>query len=130
VSTINCANCGITFDLPDHFEEKRRNDHATFYCPNGHSQYFPGKTKEQKRIEELEQQLARTRERESRTFHELLSEREEWKHLAKTCPICGEEIAGRLRVRENIVQRLADHLRFEHGAVARRRALPRASEAA
>lgn len=49
--TINdqtCANCGIVFGLSSTYEEKRRNDHATFYCPNGHSLHFSGESKAEK----------------------------------------------------------------------------------
>lgn len=41
--------------VPDTWERKRRADHTTFYCPNGHDQYFPDETEEEK----LRKQLAR-----------------------------------------------------------------------
>lgn len=43
-TVITCCNCGIHFAVPSDFKNKRVNDHDTFYCPSGHSQYFPGKT--------------------------------------------------------------------------------------
>lgn len=129
MGSLVCAHCGVQFSMPDHLEDTHRREHSTFYCPNGHSQYFPGKTREEKRIAELELALERTNRRTSDRFHDLLAEREEWKRLARSCPICGEPIAARLRVPENIVARIADHLRFEHGAVERRRALPRGEAA-
>lgn len=54
LSTCNCSVCGIVYTLPCNFMEKRMVDHERFYCPNGHSQHFPGKSKEQERIEHLE----------------------------------------------------------------------------
>lgn len=36
-----CAACGITFAAPDHFFNSRRDDHKSYYCPNGHSLWFP-----------------------------------------------------------------------------------------
>lgn len=44
LETLDCANCGITFAIPDFFMRNRRDDHNNFYCPNGHIQYYPAKT--------------------------------------------------------------------------------------
>ena len=49
-----CVECGIEFTLPDEFQRKLRQCHNTFFCTNGHRQYYPGKTDEEKRIEHLE----------------------------------------------------------------------------
>lgn len=51
---VNCANCGIEFCLPQAVEDKRREDHKTFYCPNGHSNYYPAATEKERRIRQLE----------------------------------------------------------------------------
>jgi hypothetical protein len=40
----SCANCGMPLALPSDFERERRRDHKSFYCPRGHSQYFPGES--------------------------------------------------------------------------------------
>lgn len=49
-STITCSKegCGISFMVPSHWSQKRREDHKTFYCPNGHSQWFPQESEEEK----------------------------------------------------------------------------------
>lgn len=44
----DCANCGVIFGMPVEIEERRRDDHRTFYCPNGHSLHFSGPTKAEK----------------------------------------------------------------------------------
>ena len=44
LSTSVCSECGVVYTLPCHFRETRLEDHATFYCPNGHAQCFPGKS--------------------------------------------------------------------------------------
>lgn len=119
--SITCSSCGIRWDVPDQYQDDRRQDHATFYCPNGHSQWYPGKTAQEKKIAELEKQLAKNREFQRERFHDLLEQREEWKDLALRCPICREKVAKRLTVHENIMRRLDEHLRSEHGAVDRRR---------
>lgn len=41
---IQCANCHVPFGMADTFAADRRRDHKTFYCPSGHSQYFPGES--------------------------------------------------------------------------------------
>lgn len=40
--TITCCNnkCGLVFAVPAGWKNARRTDHAWFYCPNGHRQYF------------------------------------------------------------------------------------------
>lgn len=47
------ANCGGQW-LPAGKVRQLRESHQTFYCPSGHSQWFAGKTAQEKRIEELE----------------------------------------------------------------------------
>lgn len=54
---IDCAKCHMTFGIPDRFQKDRRNDHATFYCPAGHDNYYPGKSE----AEKLREQLDRTK---------------------------------------------------------------------
>ncbi len=53
------AGCGITFAVPRGWQRERQEDHTTFYCPNGHQQYFPGETD----AERLAKELARERQR-------------------------------------------------------------------
>jgi len=40
----HCPSCGLWYPLPTHYEDARREDHKTFYCPNGHSCYYPQQT--------------------------------------------------------------------------------------
>lgn len=71
MSFVTCcrAGCAVTFGMPQHMEQQRRKDHEEFYCPNGHRQYFPGKSEEEK----LKEQLAQA-EREK----QLLIKKKEW----------------------------------------------------
>jgi hypothetical protein len=41
---IICGNCTIAFAMPQLLYENRKRDHGAFFCPMGHSQYFPGKS--------------------------------------------------------------------------------------
>lgn len=42
-----CITCGIVFAIPAHYKEELRKSHKAFYCPNGHSMYFPAETEEE-----------------------------------------------------------------------------------
>lgn len=58
--TEECCNCGILFAITRNFkDEKLKYRHSsnrkTFYCPNGHPQFYTGETEEQKLKRELAQ---------------------------------------------------------------------------
>ena len=60
LTTLNCASCSIVFGIPQDFEERRREDHRTFYCPSGHTNIYGGKSeaeKLRKQLEERERQI-------------------------------------------------------------------------
>lgn len=40
LETERCSNCSIVFALPDYLQKKLRENGSTFYCPNGHGQYY------------------------------------------------------------------------------------------
>lgn len=48
-----CCACGMLFAMTEDFQQRRINDHASFYCPAGHSQSYTGKTEAEKLREEL-----------------------------------------------------------------------------
>ena len=43
---LSCCNCGITFAIPNDFDNGRRKDHNNFYCPNGHPLSYNKKSEE------------------------------------------------------------------------------------
>jgi hypothetical protein len=49
IHIIECAQCAIDFGIGDNFMRRRREDHGTFYCPNGHSNIYPGPTKAERK---------------------------------------------------------------------------------
>jgi RNase P subunit RPR2 len=65
--TIVCDNCNTLFAITELHDERLRNCHNTFYCPNGHTLSYPGRTEEarlraeligrQTRILDLEREL-------------------------------------------------------------------------
>lgn len=46
---INCAEeqCGVTFAIDNGFDERLRNSHRNFFCPNGHTNHYPHKNQEE-----------------------------------------------------------------------------------
>jgi hypothetical protein len=56
---VTCSACGVHFGMLADYQERRRKDHKSFYCPNGHSQYYPGQSKEEKLKAELKQTQVR-----------------------------------------------------------------------
>lgn len=52
---IHCcrSDCNVLFGLNADYDEAKRRDHSSFYCPNGHSQHFPGESKEERLRREL-----------------------------------------------------------------------------
>jgi len=66
LTTFTCG-CGIVYGLNERFVEKLRENHNTFYCPNGCRNHFPQETKE----ERLEKELHRERQQHDQTKADL-----------------------------------------------------------
>lgn len=49
----SCANCGCQQWMPKVFNEQIRNNHKTFYCVNGHRNFYSKKTD----VEEIQGKL-------------------------------------------------------------------------
>lgn len=59
IVTEVCIKCGVIFGLTGDYQQRRRWDHETFYCPSGHAQMYPAKNQVEKLAEELEQERRR-----------------------------------------------------------------------
>ena len=71
--TITCCSkgCGISFAVPARWNEERRNDHETFYCPNGHRQWYrPGTSPEEKLRLERDRLAQRIAEKDDDIKHQ------------------------------------------------------------
>jgi len=56
---FTCATCGVPFAIPEKLEQTcREHPDQAFYCPNGHQNIFPGKSRE-----DLERELKSCRVR-------------------------------------------------------------------
>jgi uncharacterized C2H2 Zn-finger protein len=113
--TETCCQCGVLFAMPEDLQRALRKEHArSFYCPNGHSQHYIGKTEAQKqreRAERLKAQLTHTRDQ-----LETAENRRRAEKAAKTrvlnrvkngvCPHC-----------KRTFKDLADHMKTKHAEV-------------
>lgn len=59
----DCASCGVVFAIPRDLELRRREDHGTWYCPNGHSMVFSGPTQAEKDAKAANERAERLRVR-------------------------------------------------------------------
>lgn len=50
---VECSECGIEFCISNSRQTKLRETHSTFYCPNGHRQWYPHKSETERLREEL-----------------------------------------------------------------------------
>ena len=52
--TETCCNCHVQFQITAVHQRQLKKSHKEFYCPSGHSQYYPGETQAEKLEKELE----------------------------------------------------------------------------
>ena len=52
--TETCCSCHVQFQITADHQGHLKQSHKSFYCPNGHSIYYPGETKVKKLEKELE----------------------------------------------------------------------------
>lgn len=100
LSIIECGSCGIPFGVPDSFIAERKDDHRTWYCPNGHSRYYPAESdaeKYQRLYKAAQDDKARLRAERD----QVEASRRAWKGqatrarkavLAGQCPFCGQHL--------------------------------------
>lgn len=89
LASVACSVCGVEFAMPESYDRRRREDHKTFYCPNGHLQYYPQKPE----AEALREQLAAEQERTLAAEQERDAARLERDRLQRrvkrgVCPCC------------------------------------------
>ena len=110
--TVRCAACSMDFGIPEWLNHAKRSDQTSFYCPAGHSQYFPkGKTSE----DLVRERLARTEMKVANLADDLRAERSSHAatkgKLTKTknriangvCPCCNRTFV-----------QLARHMKSQH----------------
>jgi len=76
---VECCNCHTLFAMTQEMHNRRHRDHKLFYCPQGHSQHFTGKTDDERSIARLQKELATANSNHSY-----------WKRKAESAISCGE----------------------------------------
>ena len=110
--TTECCACGITFAVPRWWNQQRRATHEDFYCPNGHSLTYEGKSDaDRAREAKLAQSIAEAQAREARA--QLEQEQAKHRRLRKrvkagVCPCCQRTFTC-----------LARHLKAKHPEYAK-----------
>lgn len=61
IEVVNCPNCGTAFGVGQTLLNSLRKNHASFYCPNGHSMSY-GETKQEKELAALKKRIAQLKE--------------------------------------------------------------------
>jgi len=90
--TEDCINCGVLFAMSEELYDKRQGDKQSFYCPNGHSMVYRGKTDAQKlkdaeaRELALKDQLAAANRDSEATRAALIRDRHRFAN--GVCPCC------------------------------------------
>lgn len=93
------AGCGVAFALNDDFIRDRKRDRKSWFCPNGHSQWFPGETasdKAQRLAGQLDMERTRRQEAEKAADYALRARKAVSTRLRKVkqrvghgvCPCC------------------------------------------
>lgn len=99
----NCCACGIPFFMPTyHYKRLLANKGESFYCPNGHSMSYTGKTEAQKLKEQLDQlkkekELSETEMQDK--WLDALSEKQKLEKKLKrlhngVCPCCNRSFGN------------------------------------
>jgi hypothetical protein len=105
---ISCYKCGVVFGIPANLNAELLNNHESFWCPNGHSQHYLGKTEAQKQREraEMAEQRAERAEASRRAAWDQAEAAERRRRAAKgqltkvknrvangVCPCCNRSFA-------------------------------------
>lgn len=107
LNVICCAECGMHFAMPDQYERKRSDDHKNFYCPAGHSNYFPGESDKEK-IARLQREKAHALDLRDSAIRakddaEAKAARLKKRVNAGVCPCC-----------KRTFKQLAAHMKHQH----------------
>jgi len=117
----HCFCCGVAFAMPVALNQVLRDTHRYFYCPNGHSQFYPGKSEAEQLKAVLAQQQAE--------FKRIADQREaEFRRLAEEKARIEKRIgAGVCICCNRSFQDLRRHIKTKHATFGK--ALPAAAHA-
>ena len=103
LETVTCCNCSVVFAMPDYMIKRLQERGGSFYCPNGHSQYYT-KSEVQRLREKLDEQTrAATQMAERAKAAEQKMKRMGKRVSVGVCPCCNRTF-----------QQLARHMKAKH----------------
>lgn len=119
---IECGECGVLFGMTPDFIEKRREDHRTWCCPNGHLRHYPGQSELEKTRDALAREKhCREQAQALADHHRAEAERIERRRVATV----GVVTRMRRRVAHGVCpccrrtfKQLAAHMRVKHPTFA------------
>ena len=106
-----CISCGIPFFMPEYHRKQLLKSHNSFYCPNGHSMVYNGKSDEQKEIDRLKSEIdwqIKDKEGITEQLLETITEKNKLSRQLKrvhkgVCPCCNRSFVN-----------LAKHMETKH----------------
>jgi hypothetical protein len=122
---FHCANCGVPYAVTKDFEQRRRSDKKSFYCPNGHTQWFGGET-DADRAQRLAGQLDQERTRNQQLRDEAEARRRQLDYQKRARKAVSTRLRGlKQRVGNGVCpccnrtfSQLARHMAAEHPTYA------------
>lgn len=119
---MDCPSCGVIFALSQELDERRRDDGATIYCPNGHKMSYDSREEKERERIEAERDAAQRRADRERQWRHRAEEREAHQRRSAAA-YRGHLTRMRNRVRNGVCPKggckrsftdLAEHIRTEH----------------
>lgn len=115
---VDCCRCGVLFAFSEKYESERRGDHEIFYCPNGHGNHYPGKSKIEKLQDEIllrNAEIARREATETRLRDELATEERRRRSLKGKVTLIRNRIArGACPCCRSKFPDLENHMKTKH----------------
>ncbi len=111
LEVIRCSNCDTDIYLTARRLAILKSSHTTFYCSNGHSQYFPDKTALEKENEDLKRSLTIAQASAKRAIEHSTFLENELRLNAHRCEHCKRRFQSDAK--------LGAHFRRVHGKTLR-----------
>lgn len=71
MNNYNCPSCGIEFGFPVKIEKLWRENHKSFFCPNGHSLSWGEATQQDKKILDFSNEILELKSKLASALEEL-----------------------------------------------------------
>lgn len=116
-----CGGCGIAFFVPSRWLKRKKEEHGSFYCPNGCNRIFTGKTEADKLKEQLEESERKRAADHENLQNKFLDEMNRANGLEKklkrvhngVCPCCNRTF-----------QNLGRHIKTKHPELVKEKPSP------